>query len=82
MSKRRCCIAGAVLLLTGLAACGEKPQTADGGVRKSDEKAWHQPLAKDSVAPGWKADDQASWEQQIRQRNQNQNEYARAAAKP
>ena len=69
--------------LVVLAGCSEKPQTADTStVRKPDEKAWHQPASKDLVAPGWKADDQDSWEQQIRQRGQNQNEYARAAAKP
>lgn len=82
MSRRRhCFLLGCLAILSG---CGEKPQTAtaETTVRKSDEKAWHQPVAKDLVAPGWKADDQASWEQQIRQRGQNQNEYARAAAKP
>jgi len=60
----------------GLAACGEKVQTA--GSRKADAKAWSG--AQDPfVAPGWKAGDQASWEEQMRVRAQGQNEYSRAA---
>ena len=67
------------LLLLG---CTERPQSADGTARKSDQKAWHQPVNKDDVVKGWNTDDQASWEQQMRIRVQGQNEYARAAAKP
>ena len=61
-------------LAAGLGACGEKPQTA--GTRASDAKAWNgaQPAFD---APGWKPGDKASWEEQIRQRNRNQNEYVR-----
>ena len=68
--------------LTGLllaAGCGDAPQ-GSAGVRKSDAKPW-EPSQNAYVAEGWKAGDQASWEQQLRQRAQNQNEYARAPAK-
>ncbi len=62
-----------------LTACGEKPQTA--ATRKSDGKPWE---ATQSVyaAEGWKSGDQTSWEQQMRQRAQAQNEYSRTSAKP
>ncbi|MBI5258269.1 MAG: hypothetical protein HY855_17320 [Burkholderiales bacterium] len=68
------------LLALGLAGCGEQPQTGTAGARKSDQKPWQQPMAKDHVVPGLKADDAAAWEQQIRQRAQGQNDYARAPA--
>ena len=61
-----------------LAACGEKPQTAS---HKPDLEPWRG-QATAFTAPGWKQDDQASWELQIRQRNQGQNEYARTQTKP
>ena len=65
-----------LLALTGillLAACGEKPQTAS---HKADVEPW-QAGQTAYTAPGWKPSDRASWEQQIRTRNQGQNEYAR-----
>ena len=61
-----------------LAACGEKPQTAG---HKPDLEPWRG-ASTAYTAPGWKADDQASWELQIRKRNQGQNEYARTQARP
>ncbi len=68
-------VAAAASLLAG---CSEKPQTA--GTRKADTPAW-QGAADGFVAPGWKAGDAASWEQQIKTRAQlGQNEYARASA--
>ena len=66
-------------LAAGLAACGEKPQTAQSAVKKSDGKAWD--AAQNAyVAEGWKSGDQASWEAQMRLRSQGQNEYSRAPA--
>lgn len=59
-----------------LSACGEKPQTAG---RKPDTLASTGANPAYS-APGWKAGDQASWESQIRNRGQNQNEYSRSSA--
>ncbi len=57
------------------AACGEKPQTA--ATRKPDTKVWS---GADNAfaASGWKAGDQASWEEQMRNRAQAQNDYAKA----
>ena len=63
-----------------LAACGEK--TA-GAVKKSDVPAFQGSIGASAyVADGWKAGDQAAWEQQLRNRAQSQNEYARAPTKP
>jgi hypothetical protein len=67
----------ACVALVGLSACTEKPQTAS--ARKPDTKAWDAPKAA-FVEPGWKAGDAVSWEEQMRQRAQNQNEYSRAVA--
>jgi hypothetical protein len=58
-----------------LAACGAKPDPTQVS-RKVDQR----PSAGADVAfaaPGWKAGDATSWEQQVRARAQAQNEYAR-----
>jgi len=65
--------AGAVLL----AACGEKPQTATPSYKKSDAIAWQGAPGDPFVAKGWTAGDKESWQRQIHQRNQYQNEYNR-----
>lgn len=67
------------VLAAGLAACGEKPQTAQPAMKKSDGKAWDA-AQNGYVEPGWKSGDEASWETQMRARAQNQNEYTRAPA--
>ncbi len=58
----------------GVAACTETPQSAQ--TRKPDTKIW---TGADNAfaAPGWKTGDQASWEEQMRNRAQAQNEYAK-----
>lgn len=66
-----CLTAGAALVLSG---CGEKPQTA--ATKKADTQAW-QASGGAFVAEGWKAGDQASWEEQLRNRAQGQNDYSR-----
>lgn len=64
-----------------VAACGEKPQTSGtAAVRKSDAQAF-QGADNRYVASGWKTGDRASWEQQLRNRAQAQNEYTRTGAK-
>ncbi len=64
--------------LTALAACGDKPQTLGGEAqKKSDTKASDGSSRAVFVAPGWKQGDAGSWEQQLKARNQNQNEYTR-----
>ena len=65
-------MAAAAVLLT---ACGAKPDPSQVS-RKLDQK----PSAGADVAyaaPGWKAGDATSWDQQVRTRAQAQNEYAR-----
>jgi hypothetical protein len=63
-----------------LGACGEK--TA-GAVKKSDVPAFQGSTGASAyLANGWKASDHAAWEQQLRNRNQGQNEYSRAPAQP
>lgn len=68
--------AGLFCAVVFLSACGEKPQTAQ--TRKSDSQAWAGAPGDPYAVPGWKAGDQASWEQQMRARAQGQNEYSRA----
>ena len=72
-------IAAALAAVLALGACTEKPQTLS--PRKADSKAWDA-AQNGFVSSGWKAGDQASWEDQMRARAQSQNEYVRAAAKP
>lgn len=68
----KACAAAAFALLLG--ACGEKPQTA--GTQVSDQPAWKGAQAS-FTTPGWEAGDRAAWEAQMKQRNQNQNDYMR-----
>ena len=68
----------ALVVAVALGACTEKPQTADSGVKKPDAQVW-QGADGAYAASGWKAGDQASWEQQIKARTQGQNEYVRIA---
>jgi major membrane immunogen (membrane-anchored lipoprotein) len=64
----------AVVALSALSACGEKPQTLGSGV-KTDGPAY-QGVQNPFAAPGWKAGDKTSWEQGLKARAQNsQNEY-------
>ncbi|MEP7296738.1 MAG: hypothetical protein ABI702_11165 [Burkholderiales bacterium] len=69
------------LMLAALAACGEKAQVSDTAAsRKSDEQAWAVSKTAEPAfaARGWQSSgDKAAWEQQIRQRGQAQNDYAR-----
>lgn len=72
MSITTLCVVLAATLV--LAACTEKPQTAT--TRKIDQAPWQGP-ASPFTAGGWKPGDQASWDGEIRQRSQAQNEYVR-----
>ena len=64
-----------IAALAALAACTEKPQTLGGGSRQ-DSPAF-QGTGMAYAVPGWKAGDQGSWEQQLKTRTQNQNDYSR-----
>jgi hypothetical protein len=69
-----------VAAAVALAACGEKPQISTQGERKPDTKAFTG-ASPNYAAPGWKAGDEASWQQQLKQRAQAQNEHARMSSK-
>jgi hypothetical protein len=59
-----------------LAACGERVQTIPpGGDRKADTPAWDN-KDKRFVAPGWTVGDEKSWNTQLANRAQSQNDYA------
>lgn len=64
------------IVLAGLLACTEKPQTLSGV--KSDVAPF-QGAENQFAAPGWKRGDKTSWEQGLKARAQNtQNEYSKA----
>jgi hypothetical protein len=70
-------LCGAALALS---ACGEKTV---GAAKKSDVPAYQGSTGPSAfVANGWKAGDQAAWEQQLRHRAQAQNEYTRTPTQP
>jgi hypothetical protein len=74
--KRVLMIGASFAALVALAACTERPQTLDSGV-KVDAQAF-QGTGLAYAVPGWKQGDKASWEQQMKVRTQNgQNEYTR-----
>jgi len=60
-----------------LSACGERAQTATH--RKADGHAY-EGTTDGFSASGWKAGDAASWEEQMKNRAQGQNEYTRTSA--
>jgi hypothetical protein len=68
----------AAALIVALVAC-EKTQSGP-SVRKSDTKAWDA-AQNPFVAPGWKTNDEASWESQMRERAAWQNEYPRVSGR-
>jgi hypothetical protein len=70
-------VAGVAVLLV---ACGAKPDPAKAAI-KSDQS----PIAGADLAyaaPGWKVGDATGWEQHMRARTQNQNEYSRTQQAP
>ena len=73
--KRTLIIISAVAGLGALAACTERPQTLDSGV-KVDAQSF-QGTGMAYAVPGWKQGDKVSWEQHMKVRTQNQNDYSR-----
>ncbi len=66
----------AIVLVAGLAACGEKVQTIPvGTAKKVDAPIWQNSDSR-FLAPGWKAGDENSWNAQMANRAQGQNDYA------
>lgn len=67
------------LALVTLSACGEKPQMGS-GIR--GDAAPFAGTGSNFMDPGWKAGDKASWEAQLKTRQQyGQNEYTRTQSK-
>ena len=69
----------AAVALVALTACGEKPQTG-AGIRS--DAVPYAGTGSNFTEPGWKAGDKASWEAQLKARQQyGQNEYTRTQTK-
>jgi hypothetical protein len=64
--------------LVVLAGCGDPGDRAP-GVRAPDAKSWQAPQ-NGFVAPGWTSGDERSWDEQLRRRAANQNEYTRVGS--
>jgi hypothetical protein len=59
-----------------LVGCGEKVQTlSPAGARKADTPVW-QTKDRRFLAPGWTPGDQNSWNAELADRAQGQNDYA------
>jgi hypothetical protein len=76
---RRAAIVAGLLLSLALAACSEKPQTADH--RAADGHPFDGP-ATAYTAGTWKVGDAVGWDAQMRTRAQGQNEYSRTGSPP
>lgn len=64
-----------VMLVTGLAACGDKPQTLE--TSKKGNPAFNG-TGKAFANPDWKQGDKSSWEAHLKARSQyGQNDYTR-----
>ena len=79
MIGRSLAFGAATALTLSLAACGEKAQTLDASAKRPDAAPWAVSDAANPAfkAPGWKDGDKTAWEEQLRKRNQAQNDYAR-----
>lgn len=60
-----------------LSACGETPQSGAKSSKAGDHPPWDAAQTVGYGAAGFQPGDRAAWEQQMRTRAQNQNEYAR-----
>jgi hypothetical protein len=71
-------IAAAVIAVSALVACGDKPQELNAAGVKSDTPAYQGSTQGQFVQRGWQPGDRSSWEQQLRSRAAyGQNEYTR-----
>ena len=69
-------VACGLIMTLGVAACGERVQTtASSPEKKADSPGW-QPGNSAFIAPGWTPGDRTSWEAQLRNRAQAQNDFA------
>ena len=68
--------ASGLIVVLGIAACGERVQTtASGPEKKADSPGW-QAGNSAYLAPGYTPGDRTSWEAQLRNRAQAQNDFA------
>ena len=75
MIRAAAALCGLIVVL-GTVACGERAQTtASGSEKKADVPGW-QTSNSVYLAPGWTPGDRTSWEAQLRNRAQAQNDYA------
>jgi hypothetical protein len=80
VTPRRVHTALAVLLgAAALTGCGERSQALERSARKPDTQPWavSEAATPAYIASGWKAGDKTAWEEQLRRRNQAQNDYVR-----
>lgn len=80
MMVRLTTLVAALVATLALGACGEKPQTAKESYKQADSKPWDGADAA-FTSKGWTVGDRASWENQMRTRNQQQNEYLRVGGR-
>jgi hypothetical protein len=83
MRARLVLVGAALVLVAGLAACGEREQVIvykQGKYQgKPDNKPWeNDPAASLYTSSKWTKGDKTSWETALRTRNLGQNEYTRA----
>lgn len=76
--SRHLLMIGAAVL--ALSACGEKPQEL-GSTAAADAPAFQGTGVAPFTAPDWQPGDQASWQQALKARARNQNEYPRVQGK-
>ncbi len=75
-------VGAALFAVLGLAGCGEQEQVVvykQGKYQgKPDTRPWeNEPTASLYTTSKWAKGDKTSWENTLKSRNQNQNEYAR-----
>lgn len=76
--QRTLTLAAVAVALSGLAACGDKPQEMGRSGVKQDGAPYTGVGSSQYAQSGWKAGDRGSWEQQLKARAQyGQNDYSR-----
>ena len=75
-ARRAAALVGA-LALAGLALAGCSERSQEMRVADDDRPAAWKGTDNGYTAPGWKAGDAQSWDEQMRRRAQGQNEYSR-----
>ncbi|WP_028103749.1 hypothetical protein [Pseudoduganella violaceinigra] len=66
-----------VVLLLALAGCGEVSQSKQGSAVNRGDQPSYTGAGNAQVAKGWTPGNKASWDRQVRERGQLQNEYVK-----